>query len=71
MIIIWMNGGAAVKDFFDLKPGQATNHAKETKTSVSGISINELLPKIAKDMKNYAIVRSNTRPKAITIAAPF
>src|ERR1700676_33263 len=50
MIIIWMNGGAAVKDFFDLKPGHANNHAKEMKTSVSGIEINELLPTIAKQM---------------------
>ena len=41
MIIIWMNGGAAVKDFFDLKPGHVNNHAKEAKTAVSGISINE------------------------------
>jgi hypothetical protein len=61
MIVIWMNGGAAVKDFFDLKPGHVNNHAKETKTAVSGIEINELLPKIAKQMKNLAIVRSNTR----------
>jgi len=61
MIVIWMNGGAAVKDFWDLKPGHVNNHAKETKTAVSGIQINELLPKIAKQMKNLAIIRSNTR----------
>jgi hypothetical protein len=61
MIIIWMNGGAAVKDFFDLKPGHVNNHAKEAKTAVSGIEINELLPKIAKQMKDLALIRSNTR----------
>jgi len=61
MIVIWMNGGAAVKDFWDLKPGHANNHAKATKTAVSGIDINELLPKIAKQMKDLSIIRSNTR----------
>jgi len=61
MIVIWMNGGAAVKDFWDLKPGHVNNHAKTTKTAVSGIEINELFPKIAKQMKNLAIIRSNTR----------
>ena len=61
MIVIWMNGGAAVKDFWDLKPGHANNHSTATKTAVSGIEINELLPKIAAQMKNLAIIRSNTR----------
>ncbi len=61
MIVIWMNGGAAVKDFWDLKPGHANNHAKETKTAVPGIEISEHLPKIAKLMKNLSIIRSNTR----------
>ncbi len=61
MIVIWMNGGAAVRDFWDLKPGHPNNHAKETKTAVSGIEINELLPRIAKQMKNFSIIRSNTR----------
>jgi hypothetical protein len=61
MIVIWMNGGAAVKDFWDLKPGHANNHATATKTAVPGIEINELLPKIAAQMKNLAIIRSNTR----------
>src|SRR5215469_10828860 len=56
MIVIWMNGGAAVKDFWDLKPGHVNNHSKETKTAVSGIEINELLPNIAKQMKNLAII---------------
>ena len=61
MIVIWMNGGAAVKDFWDLKPGHANNHATGTKTAVSGIEINELLPKIAAQMKHLSIIRSNTR----------
>jgi len=61
MIVIWMNGGAAVKDFWDLKPGHVNNHGKTTKTAVSGIEINELFPKVAKQMKNLAIIRSNTR----------
>lgn len=61
MIVIWMNGGAAVKDFWDLKPGHPNNHATATKTTVPGIEINELLPKIAAQMKHLAIIRSNTR----------
>jgi hypothetical protein len=61
MIVIWINGGAAVKDFWDIKPGHANNWAEPTKTAVSGIEINKLLPTIAAQMKNFAIVRSNTR----------
>jgi len=61
MIVIWMNGGAAVKDFWDIKPGHTNNWAETTKTAVSGIEINKLLPTIAAQMKNFAIVRSNTR----------
>ncbi|MCE9532401.1 MAG: DUF1501 domain-containing protein [Planctomycetes bacterium] len=61
MIIIWMNGGAAVKDFWDIKPGHANNWAETTKTAASGVEINKLLPKIAEQMKHFAIIRSNTR----------
>jgi len=61
MIIIWMNGGAAVKDFWDLKPGHANNWGETTKTKASGIEINALLPKIAEQMKDLSIIRSNTK----------
>jgi hypothetical protein len=61
MIIVWMNGGAAMKDFFDLKPGHVNNHAKEANTAVSGIQINEMLPRIGKMMAKFALIRSNTR----------
>jgi len=61
MIVIWMNGGAAVKDFWDLKPGHANNWSETTKTAVSGIEINKLLPSIAAQMKHFAVIRSNTR----------
>jgi hypothetical protein len=62
-IVLWMNGGAAQTDTFDLKPGHANGGpVKEIATSVPGIRISENLPKIAKFMDHMAIIRSmNTK----------
>src|SRR5262245_4566479 len=46
-ILLWMNGGPAQTDTFDLKPGHANGGPyKEIQTSAPGIKISEHLPKI-------------------------
>jgi hypothetical protein len=58
-ILLWMAGGPAQTDTFDLKPGHANGGPfKEIATSVPGIKIGEHLPRVARYMKNMAIVRS-------------
>ncbi len=58
-ILLWMAGGPAQTDTFDLKPGHANGGPfKEIATSVPGIKIGEHLPKVAKHMKHMAVVRS-------------
>src|ERR1700722_11569944 len=60
-ILLWMSGGPATIDLWDLKPGHANGGpVQEISTSVSGIKIGQHLPKMAQQMKNLAIVRSTT-----------
>src|SRR5215831_1814989 len=59
LIVLWMGGGPSHMDLWDLKPGEATGgEFKPIKTAASGIEISELLPTVAKQMKNLSIVRS-------------
>ncbi len=59
VVLLWMNGGPSQMDTFDLKPGHANGGPfQEIDTSVPGIRISEHLPKIARQMKEMAIVRS-------------
>jgi hypothetical protein len=59
VIILWMGGGPSHMDLWDLKPGTSTGgEFKPIKTSASGVEISEILPGIATQMKNLAIVRS-------------
>src|SRR5205085_6267081 len=61
IIIMWMNGGPATIDIWDLKPGQPTGgEFREINTAVSGIRISEHMPKVAEQMSNLAIIRSLT-----------
>jgi hypothetical protein len=58
-ILLWMNGGPSQMDTFDLKPGHANGGPfKEIATSVSGMKFSEHLPRLAKQAKHLAIVRS-------------
>ncbi len=58
-ILLWMSGGPSQMDTFDLKPGHANGGPyKEIATSVPGIKISEHLPKVARHMKQMALVRS-------------
>ncbi len=66
-IVLWMNGGPSQIDTFDPKPDAPENirgQFKSIATSVPGIQISEHLPKIAKQMKRLAIVRSMSTKEA-------
>jgi hypothetical protein len=58
-ILLWMTGGPSQTDTFDPKPGHANGgEFKAIETAVPGIMISEHLPKLAKQMKEMAIIRS-------------
>ncbi len=62
-IMLWLAGGASQLETFDPKPGAATGGPfRAIQTSVPGIQISELMPKMAKRLKDTCIIRSlNTR----------
>jgi len=63
-IQIWLWGGASHLDTFDPKPDAGNDYCgplnKPIPTNVSGITINELLPELAKQADKYSIIRSMT-----------
>jgi len=64
-IMLWMSGGPATIDMFDLKPGQATGGPfKPISTNVDGLQISEHLPLLSKQMNNLAVVRSMSTREA-------
>jgi Protein of unknown function (DUF1501) len=61
VIIMWMGGGPATIDIWDLKPGAPTGgEFRPRDTSVSGIQISEHMPNTARQMQHLAIIRSLT-----------
>src|SRR5262249_48783889 len=61
VIVLYLLGGAATQDMWDLKPAAASEGRGEFKpveTSVPGIQICEHLPRMARWMQRAAIVRS-------------
>jgi uncharacterized protein (DUF1501 family) len=59
IILLWLAGGPATIDMWDLKVGHANGGPfKEIETAAKGVKISEHFPKIAKQMKDVAIVRS-------------
>lgn len=59
VIMLWMNGGPATIDLWDLKPNHDNGGPfNETATSVPGIKISEHLPNLAKQTKEFVIIRS-------------
>jgi hypothetical protein len=62
-ILLWLAGGASQLETFDPKPGVVTGGPyRAIPTSVPGIHISELMPKMAQRMKYTSIVRSlNTK----------
>lgn len=61
VLLIYLQGGPATQDMFDLKPNAPTGIRSEFKpiaTSAAGIQVCELLPKMARWMHRCALVRS-------------
>src|SRR5262249_28874146 len=58
-ILLWMAGGPAQTDTFDLKPGHANGGPfREIGTAATGVRISEHLPQLAAQMRHLAVVRS-------------
>src|ERR1700692_3688265 len=55
VILFWLEGGPSHIDTWDPKTNSSF---KPISTNVAGIQISELLPKMAKKMDNFALVRS-------------
>jgi uncharacterized protein (DUF1501 family) len=63
--MLWMSGGPATIDLFDMKPGTPTGgQFKPISTNVDGLQICEHLPQLAKEMNNLAVVRSMSTREA-------
>lgn len=59
LVILWMGGGPATIDLWDMKPGSANGgEHKPRSTKASGVQISELLPKIGEQFNNLSIIRS-------------
>jgi Protein of unknown function (DUF1501) len=59
VIILWMGGGPASMDIWDLKPGQATGGPfRKIQTAATGVEISEHMPITARVMNRLSIIRS-------------
>src|SRR5262245_12588180 len=63
VILLWLAGGSSQLETWDPKPGAPTGGPfRSIPTSVPGIQISELMPKMAQRMKHTTIIRSlNTK----------
>ena len=64
-ILIWLDGGPSHLDTFDLKPhapAEVRGPFQPISTTVPGIEVSELLPRIAQQMQHVALIRSMTSP---------
>lgn len=58
-ILLWMAGGPAQTDTFDLKPGHANGGPfQEIATAATGVRFSEHLPQLAKQARHLALLRS-------------
>jgi hypothetical protein len=61
LIILWMGGGPATIDIWDLKPGRPNGgEFKPINTSADGVQICEHLPLVAQQMRHLTVIRSLT-----------
>jgi hypothetical protein len=61
VIMVWLSGGPATIDMWDLKPGAPDNirgEFKQIATSAQGVQISEHLPKMASVLDKCTVVRS-------------
>ena len=63
-ILLWMGGGPATIDLWDLKPGAPTGGPFKPINTSGDMQICEHLPKVAKQMHNLSIVRSMSTREA-------
>src|SRR3954467_190196 len=66
-ILVWLAGGPSHIDTFDPKPDAPADVRGEFKpiaTSVPGLQISEVFPKLAKVMDRVTLIRSMTSPEA-------
>lgn len=63
-ILLWMGGGPATIDLWDLKPGTSTGGPFRPISTSGDVQISEHLPMMAKQMHNMAIVRSMSTREA-------
>jgi hypothetical protein len=66
-ILIWLAGGPSHIDTFDPKPDATPDVRGEFKpidTSIPGLKISEILPRLAKVMDKVTLIRSVTSPEA-------
>src|SRR5262245_24788749 len=63
VILLWLAGGSSQLETWDPKPGAATGGPfRAIQTSVPGVQISELMPKMAQRFQNTCIIRSlNTK----------
>jgi uncharacterized protein (DUF1501 family) len=63
-ILLWMGGGPPSIDIWDMKPGAATGGTFKPISTTGEGQINELLPKVAQQMKHLSIVRAMSTREA-------
>jgi hypothetical protein len=63
-ILLWMGGGPATIDLWDLKPGASTGGPFKPIRTSGDVEICEHLPRVAQQMHNLAIVRSMSTREA-------
>jgi hypothetical protein len=63
-ILLWMSGGPATIDLWDLKPGTANGGPFKPISTSGDVQICEHLPMMAKQMKHMSIVRSMSTREA-------
>src|SRR3954470_8391364 len=63
-ILLWLGGGAPTIDMWDMKPGAPTGGQYKPISTTGDFQICELMPSIAKQGKNLAIVRSMSTREA-------
>lgn len=63
-ILLWMGGGPATIDLWDLKPGQPTGGPFKPIATSGDMQISECLPILAKQMHHLSIVRSMSTREA-------
>ncbi|QDS97598.1 DUF1501 domain-containing protein [Adhaeretor mobilis] len=63
-IMLWMGGGPPTIDMWDMKPGATTGGQFNPIATTGEAQINELMPKLAEQMKHLSVVRSMSTREA-------